>query len=94
MFVLPMLLLVFMAFNFFSAIKEEKHASIIGLARQLIFYVPAMLILPRLFGIQWVYFGATLIDIIVTIWILLVVMKLFKSMSNNKELNEEKLVSA
>ncbi|MEM1406128.1 MAG: MATE family efflux transporter [Bacteroidota bacterium] len=94
MLVLPMLPLVFMALTFFPAIKEEKHASIIGLARQLVFYVPAMLLLPRFFGVEWVYYGSTLIDVIVTGWILMVVMKLFKAMSPKAEIENEKMVTA
>ena len=94
MLVLPMLPLVFMALTFFPAIKEEKHASIIGLARQLVFYVPAMLLLPRFLGVEWVYYGSTLIDVIVTGWILMVVMKLFKAMSPKTEIENEKMVTA
>ncbi|MEM6644368.1 MAG: MATE family efflux transporter [Bacteroidota bacterium] len=94
MLVLPMLPLVFMALTFFPAIKEEKYASIIGLARQLIFYVPAMLLLPRFLGIEWVYFGATLIDVIITVWILMVVMRLFKAMSSDSKIESKKMVTA
>ncbi|MEO0554683.1 MAG: MATE family efflux transporter [Bacteroidota bacterium] len=94
MLVLPMLPLVFMALTFFPAIKEEKHASIIGLARQLVFYVPAMLLLPRFLGVEWVYYGSTLIDVIVAGWILMIVMKLFKAMSPKTEIENEKMVTA
>ncbi|MEM7109231.1 MAG: MATE family efflux transporter, partial [Bacteroidota bacterium] len=94
MLVLPMLPLVFMALTFFPAIKEEKYASIIGLARQLVFYVPAMLLLPRFFGVEWVYYGSTLIDVIVTVWILMVVMKLFKALSPKTEIKNETMATA
>lgn len=77
MLVLPVLPFVLMSMTFFPAINEEKYGSIIGLARQLVFYVPVMLILPRYFGIDWVYYGSTLIDLAVGIWIFLVVKKLF-----------------
>lgn len=77
MLVLPILPFVLMALTFFPAINEEKYGSIIGLARQLVFYVPVMLILPRYFGIDWVYYGSTIIDVVVGIWIFLVVRKLF-----------------
>lgn len=87
--VLPMLPLVFMALTFFPAVKEEKYASVIGLARQLVFYVPAMLLLPRFFGIQWVYFGSTLIDVIITVWILFVVLKLFAAMPPKTAIEKE-----
>ena len=83
--VLPALPLVFMALAFFSAIDEGKYGSIIGLARQVIFYVPVMLILPRFWGIEWIYFGATAIDVILTLWIFFIVRKLFQKLSQTKE---------
>lgn len=84
MLVLPVLPLVFMALTFFPAINEEKYGSIIGLARQLVFYVPVMLILPRYFGVAWVYYGATIIDVAITAWILMIVVKLFNKLSFEK----------
>ena len=79
--VLPALPVVFMALTFFPSINQGKYGSIIGLARQLVFYIPIMLILPRLFGIQWVYVGATLIDIVLTLWVLIIVRQLFKKLT-------------
>ncbi len=94
--VLPALPLVFMALTFFPSINEGKYGSIIGLARQLVFYVPIMLVLPRLFGIQWVYLGATLIDIILTLWVLIVVRQLFKKLTSESKpealMSEEKVL--
>lgn len=84
MLVLPMLPIVFMALTFFPAIHQEKYGSIIGLARQIIFYIPAMLLLPRFFGIEWVYYGATIIDVVITGWTLLVVLRLFKKLNNTE----------
>jgi len=81
MLVLPILPVVLMALTLIPAINEEKHASIIGLARQLVFYVPVMLIFPRYFGIEWVYYGSTLIDLVITIWTLLVIRQLFKKLN-------------
>ena len=82
MLVLPILPFVLMSLTFFPAINEEKYGSIIGLARQLVFYVPVMLILPGYFGIDWVYYGSTLIDVVVGIWIFLVVRKLFTKLKS------------
>ena len=81
MLVLPMLPLVFMALTLFPAIDQPKYASILGLARQLVFYVPVMLLLPRYFGIKWVYYGSTAIDVIITLWILALVVRLFKQLN-------------
>ncbi len=82
--IIPVLPFVFMSLTYMPAINRPKPASIIGLARQLVFYVPAMLLLPKWFGIRGIYFGATAIDIVITIWILIVIFNTFKEF-NNKE---------
>ncbi|MEO0641179.1 MAG: MATE family efflux transporter, partial [Bacteroidota bacterium] len=69
MIVLPFLPWVFMSLTYLPAIEQPKFASIIGLARQLVFYVPVMVFLPRWLGIGGVYYGSTAIDLIVTAWI-------------------------
>lgn len=50
----------------------------IGMSRQLVFYVPVMLIVPRLYGVSWVYIGSFIIDSIITLWTLILVKKEFK----------------
>lgn len=82
--VLPALPLVFNALTLFPSINKGKYGSIIGLARQIVFYVPAMLLLPRLLGVKWVYFGATTIDLVLTLWVLGIVSRLFKKLHQNK----------
>jgi putative MATE family efflux protein len=77
---LPILPVIFMGMTFFPAINKGKVASIIGIARQLIFYVPVMLILPRIFGVQWVYFGSFGIDFIIVMWMVILVGKEFKNL--------------
>ncbi len=62
---LPVLPVMFMAMTFFPAINKGKLSSLIGVARQFVFYIPAMIILPRVLGVSWIYKGAFLIDIIV-----------------------------
>ena len=64
---LPILPAVFMAMTFFPAIDKGKMASLMGILRQLVFYVPVMLTLPRLLGVRWVYFGSTVIDILIAL---------------------------
>ena len=82
--ILPALPIIFMAMTFYPAINNGKVASIMGIARQLIFYIPIMLILPRFFGIQWVYFGSTLIDLTITVAVVLYFSYTFKSLRSNK----------
>lgn len=81
---LPLLPIMFMSMTFFPAINNSKPASILGIARQLVFYVPVMLILPRLFGIHWVYLGSMLIDVTVIFIVFILVTLEFKKLRKNK----------
>ena len=82
---LPILPVIFMMMTFYPAINKGRPAAMIGIARQLIFYVPVMLILPRLFGIQWVYYGTFLIDLIITIWVVILIKKEFNILRTIQE---------
>lgn len=84
---LPILPVIFMMMTFYPAINKGKPAAIVGMARQLIFYVPVMLILPKLFGIQWVYYGTFLIDVVITVWVLVLVKKEFGVLRERQEKN-------
>ncbi len=75
---LPVLPVIFMALTFFPAIDKGKPAAMVGIVRQIVFYIPVMIILPRLFGVQWVYLGSTGIDILITIWIAMLLLKEFR----------------
>ncbi len=91
-FMLPFLPIVFMSLTFLPAIEKPKFASIIGTARQLVFYVPIMLFLPYYFGLRGIYFGTTAIDLVITVWMLLVVWKQIKLlMIKNNQTNEEQV---
>lgn len=78
--IIPFLPFVFMSLTHLPAIDQPKYASIIGIARQLLFYVPVMLFLPKWLGISGVYIGSTLIDALVTLWFGIVVYKSFYKM--------------
>ncbi|MEM9833570.1 MAG: MATE family efflux transporter [Bacteroidota bacterium] len=79
--VLPFLPFVFMSLTYLPAIEQPKYASIVGLARQVVFYVPVMLLLPKWIGIGGVYYGSTAIDIILTGWLVYIVWQTFRSFS-------------
>ena len=85
---LPILPIVFMTMTFFPAINKGKPAALIGIVRQLIFYVPVMLILPKLYGIRWIYLGSMIIDVIITIWALILVRKEFNILRQQKVENK------
>lgn len=77
---LPILPAVFMSMTFFPAIDKGKLASLMGILRQLVFYVPVMLTLPRLLGVRWVYFGSTAIDVVVALLVFVMFARVFRSL--------------
>ena len=77
MIILPMLAYVFMGMTLFPSINKGKPGAIIGIARQLIFYVPAMLILPRIIGVSGIYYGSLAIDTVIVIWTMIMVKREF-----------------
>lgn len=81
---LPLLPVVFMAMTFFPAINKGNAASIMGISRQLVLYVPVMLVLPRMLGVQWVYFGSAAIDILICAVTFLMFAGTFKSLRAGK----------
>ncbi|MFC5047462.1 MATE family efflux transporter [Aquimarina hainanensis] len=83
--VLPLLPVVFMAMTFFPAIDKGKPAAVIGLVRQLIFYVPVMLILPAMFGTQWIYLGSTIIDTVIIAYTLTLLLLEFRRLREDKQ---------
>ncbi|MBS7527966.1 MATE family efflux transporter [Fusibacter paucivorans] len=81
---LPIMPVIFMAMTFFPAINNSKPATMMGIARQLVFYVPVMLILPRFYGVRWVYLGSCLIDTTMTLWVVYLVTKEFGRLRRGK----------
>lgn len=78
--IVPVLSFIFMAMTFFPAVDKGKPAAIIGMARQFVFYVPIMLIVPRSFGVESIYYASFVIDAIIVLWTLILVNKEFKSL--------------
>ncbi|GIQ70286.1 MATE family efflux transporter [Xylanibacillus composti] len=78
--ILPLLSTIFMAMTFFPSIDKGKPAAMIGIARQLIFYVPVMLLLPRWMGVSGVYYGSLAIDAVIVLWTLIMVRNEFAAL--------------
>lgn len=73
----PMLSIVLTAMTFWPAIKKPKPAMLIGIGRQLLLYIPLMIILPMFFGVGSIYIGSFVIDVIVTFIIIIMLKKEF-----------------
>ncbi|RDY22443.1 MATE family efflux transporter [Romboutsia maritimum] len=68
-----------MTITFFQSIGDGKKAGIIVMFRQLILFVPAMLLLPKIFGVSAIWFTQPLVDfIMISIGILMLINELKK----------------
>nr|WP_255374490.1 MATE family efflux transporter [Tissierella sp. P1] len=83
--ILLILSIIFMAMTFFPSINKGKPAAIIGIARQLIFYIPAMIVLPKMIGVAGVYYGGVVIDSIIVLWTAIMVKKEFNILRRKDE---------
>ncbi len=81
-FIIPILSFIFMAMTFFPAVDKGKPAAMIGMARQFIFYVPAMLLIPKFFGVESIYYASFAIDVIIVFWTMLLVKREFAALKN------------
>ncbi len=78
--IVPILSIIFMAMTLFPAVDKGRPAAIIGMARQFVFYIPVMLIIPRIFGIDSIYYASFTIDVIIVLWAALLVRKEFSEL--------------
>jgi len=76
--VLPALPIVFTALSLLPAVERPGLATGVSVARQLVLYVPVMLLVPPMVGIAGIYYGATAIDLVCAVWLLLIVLRLFR----------------
>lgn len=79
--VLPALPVVFTALALLPAVEQPGKATLVSVSRQLLFYVPVMLVLPQWIGVSGVYYGATAIDLACALWLLLIVLGVFRTHS-------------
>lgn len=84
--ILPALSFIFMAMTLFPSVDKGKPAMIIGMARQFVFYIPVMLLLPKFIGVGGVYYGSLAIDTVIVLWTMLLVKKEFNSLRNREKL--------
>lgn len=84
----PLLSVTMTAMTFWPSIKKATPAMVIGLGRQLFLYIPLMIILPKIFGIQSIYIGSFIIDLSLLVIVILVLSKDFRSLRKMKEKNK------
>lgn len=79
--VLPFLPIVFMALSLFPAIDKPRPASVLALLRQLIFYIPVMMIVPAYAGVRGVFWASTFIDVIIVVLTAFFILREFRRLS-------------
>ncbi|WP_125151931.1 MATE family efflux transporter [Clostridium rectalis] len=84
--IFPVLAVWIMTITFFQSIGNGKNAGIMVLLRQIILFVPSILILPSILGIDAVWFVTPLIDGIVFLISLYLIFKEYKNINDVKNL--------
>ncbi|NIF05204.1 MATE family efflux transporter [Chryseobacterium sp. Tr-659] len=79
--VLPLLPVTVLALSYYPAVNQSKKASFLVFLRQVILYIPLMLILPHYFGVKSIYWGSALIELVVGI-VTLFLLKKYKMKMN------------
>ena len=63
MFMFPVVGFQIVGANYFQAVGKPKKAAILSLSRQVLLLIPALLILPRFFGLNGVFVSIPVADV-------------------------------
>ena len=74
--------IMIMTLTFFQSIGDGKKAGIIVLLRQLVLFIPAILLLPQLFGASAVWWAEPIVDFTMIIAGLLLMLNVMRKMKN------------
>jgi Na+-driven multidrug efflux pump len=70
---LPIIGFQIVSSNYFQAVGKPRQAMILSLSRQVLLLIPALLILPRFFGLNGVFYAGPVADfgssVITGIWL-------------------------
>lgn len=64
---LPILGALIVGSNYFQAIGKPKRALFLSLTRQLVFFIPSIIILPKFWGLNGIFYSGPVSDILATI---------------------------
>ena len=77
MLIFPALAIMILNITLFQAIGKPKPAGMLAISRQLVLFVPAVLILPRFFGARGVWFAMPIVDGIIVILSVIIMLQVF-----------------
>ena len=75
--VFPLLAIMIINLTLFQAMGKAKPAGILVISRQLLFYIPTVLLLPLVFGVRGVWVAAPAVDSVVMVISVFITVKLF-----------------
>jgi putative MATE family efflux protein len=70
--------------NYFQATGRPKHAMLLSLSRQVLVLIPALIILPKIYGLTGVWLAGPISDLIASIITAYFVIKSVKNLGNEK----------
>lgn len=79
---LPVIGFQILGANFFQAIGRYKTAMVLTLTRQVLILIPAVLVLPMVFGLQGILYAAPLADGLAAVLTLVVFLKALRELEN------------
>ncbi|ABW19504.1 MATE family efflux transporter [Alkaliphilus oremlandii] len=81
-FAMPIIGFQIVSANYFQAVGKPKQAAILSLSRQVLFLIPALLILPRFFKLNGIWMAAPVADalafVVTSVWIIFEIKNLGK----------------
>lgn len=84
---IPLVGIQMISSSYFQAIGKPKQATILGLSRQVFIFIPVLLILPRIWGLEGVWWSAPVSDvgafIFTSIWMWIEMKALSKKIKTN-----------
>ena len=76
--------------TFFTSIGKSIKGVFLSLTRQIIFFIPVLLVLPRFFGIDGILYTGPIADILSSVVAVLMVLVEFRAMSMMQELDRQR----
>ena len=91
LFAIPLISVQMTASNYYQAVGKSKKAMIISLSRQIIFFIPALMILPRVFGLNGVWLAGPVADSLAFIISIVAIILEMRSLRKDevREVNED-----
>ena len=84
---LPIIGFQIVSSNYFQATGKPKQAALLGLSRQVLILIPALIILPKFFGLTGVWAAGPFSDLVASILTATFLIRDLKHLSNNKIVN-------